>query len=201
MRDLASAINRIFWGLIFVIINVNIIYFDIFPDFIGYFMILAALSKLQSYSVYFSKAKIFAVILALYAIPLWFIPDLLLTEGFHPSSETVYFLLSTVVHTFLHIGLIYMILCGLIEIAEKCTLSNWINRIGKGLRVYVYTMFVCWTIIPFVLNMTENAAMITLIGTMMFSFIMELMIIVLIRKFRNSINSWNAITLKSIKSI
>ncbi len=51
----------IFWGLIFVFIDLNInlsgLSFDFIPDFIGFCMVLAGAAKLAVYSENFAKAK------------------------------------------------------------------------------------------------------------------------------------------------
>lgn len=57
-----NGLNNIFWGFILIFLDFNINNFDILPDFLGFIIILVGISKLASLSIYFVKAKLFAVI-------------------------------------------------------------------------------------------------------------------------------------------
>ncbi|MFF2483084.1 hypothetical protein [Paenibacillus sp. NPDC058071] len=69
------AFRRMSIGLLLVLLDIKIIYFDILPDFIGYFMMLSALRTLGEKHAGYRKAEPFAMLLGLAALtellPLW----------------------------------------------------------------------------------------------------------------------------------
>lgn len=69
----------IFFGLVLTFVDFFINQFDVFPDFIGYALILAGVHQLSQMSGYFSKARIFAAIMLVYS----------LSDLFHLKTITV----------------------------------------------------------------------------------------------------------------
>ncbi|HZI61313.1 MAG TPA: hypothetical protein VFD62_11395 [Pyrinomonadaceae bacterium] len=56
--------NLIFWGLLFVVLDIRISSVDlVLPDFVGYILIASGLSRLASHHQWFRTARIFAIIL------------------------------------------------------------------------------------------------------------------------------------------
>lgn len=56
--------NLIFWGLLFVVLDIRISSVDLFlPDFVGYILIAIGLSRLAPHHQWFRTARIFAIIL------------------------------------------------------------------------------------------------------------------------------------------
>lgn len=56
--------NRIFWGLLFVVLDIRISSLDlVLPDFVGYILIVSGLSRLTPYHQWFRTARILAFIL------------------------------------------------------------------------------------------------------------------------------------------
>lgn len=61
---------RIFWGLLFVVLDIRINSIDlILPDFIGYILIANGLSLLAPQDRWFRRARLFAIIMAFVSIP------------------------------------------------------------------------------------------------------------------------------------
>ena len=59
-----AGFNLIFWGLLFVVLDIRISSVDLFlPDFVGYILIAVGLSRLASHDQWFRTARIFAIIL------------------------------------------------------------------------------------------------------------------------------------------
>lgn len=51
-----KSFKKIFWGYLFLLINLRIMGFDILPDFIGYIIILFGVRELSTQNEYFAKA-------------------------------------------------------------------------------------------------------------------------------------------------
>ena len=61
---------RIFWGLLFVVLDIRINSIDlILPDFIGYILIVRGLSLLAPEHQWFQRARLFAIIMVFVSIP------------------------------------------------------------------------------------------------------------------------------------
>jgi hypothetical protein len=62
-----SGLRLCLYGLIITVININIQGFDIFPDVIGYILVIIGLGKIEQYEEKFSQAKRIAYLLAVLA--------------------------------------------------------------------------------------------------------------------------------------
>ena len=56
---------RIFWGLLFIVLDINISNFDVMPDFIGYILIYSALNSLEQFHPRFRNAKPCAAVMVI----------------------------------------------------------------------------------------------------------------------------------------
>jgi hypothetical protein len=62
-----SGLRLCLYGLILTVININIQGFDIFPDVIGYILVIVGLGKIEAYEANFNLAKRIAYILTVLA--------------------------------------------------------------------------------------------------------------------------------------
>lgn len=61
--------NRIFWGLLFVVLDVRIYSIDLFlPDFVGYILIASGLGLLASHNKWFRRARVIAIIMIFFSL-------------------------------------------------------------------------------------------------------------------------------------
>jgi len=61
--------NRIFWGLLFVILDIRVNSIDLFlPDFVGYILIASGLSLLAPYDKWFRRARVLAIIMIFFSL-------------------------------------------------------------------------------------------------------------------------------------
>jgi len=60
-----NGFNIIFYGMLFVLINLPVNGFDIFPDFIGYILFAIGYEKLKNKSIYFERVRKFIWLLIL----------------------------------------------------------------------------------------------------------------------------------------
>ena len=58
-----SGLRLVFWGLIITAINIRIQGFDIFPDVVGYIMVIVGLGRIEKCEGNFTSAKIMAYVL------------------------------------------------------------------------------------------------------------------------------------------
>lgn len=186
MINMPQVLNKIFWGLLLVVLDFNIIYIDILPDFIGYFIIASALSDLQELSTHFYKAKVFGIILAVLSIPAIFKMEINLLDGFQVTPMTLILLLFSTILSLLHIAFVFYLLNGFAELAMNNGLPFLVSKSKNLLKSYVIISLAATAIGPFVLNVTESTAFFLVVISGLASIIVEVMLLVLIRSFRKT---------------
>ncbi|MBS4198071.1 hypothetical protein KHA93_00155 [Bacillus sp. FJAT-49732] len=192
MTDIAKAFTKIFWGFMLVFLNLNINQFDLFPDFIGYFIIVSGLSDLSTFSSYFKKANIYAILLGVASIPTYFIGEINILEGFIPSTSTILILASSSIMTLIHLVLIYYLLKGSIELANQHKQESLANTTKNNLKIYVIVVLSVAILTPFALNISEGAALTLITIGAIASFVVEIMILILIWQYRKIFNNIQA---------
>jgi|GEM_PF-2378158 len=61
--------NRIFWGLLFVVLDIRINSIDLFlPDFVGYILIASGLGLLAPHDKWFRRARVMAIIMIFFSL-------------------------------------------------------------------------------------------------------------------------------------
>lgn len=185
MTSIPASINKIFWGLMFVLIDINIVIIDVLPDIIGYFIVVSGLTQLQFHSAYFSKAKVLAVILALASLVLLFLNPPIPMEEFRLSNIKLSSLLVSTTNSILHLFLIIYIVHGLMEMAEKAEFMMLAQSAKKGLIVYIIGILATLTVFPFVWNVSDSKGFSIITICIVITVIMEIIILVLLRQFRS----------------
>lgn len=185
MTSIPASINKIFWGLMFVLIDINIVIIDVLPDIIGYFIVVSGLTQLQFHSAYFSKAKVLAVILALASLVLLFLNPPIPMEEFRLSNIKLSSLLVSTTNSILHLFLIIYIVHGLMEMAEKAEFMMLAQSAKKGLIVYIIGILATLTVFPFVWNVNDSKGFSIITKCIVITVIMEIIILVLLRQFRS----------------
>lgn len=151
-----SAYNKLFWGMMFIIFNINLGVINIMPDFIGYALIMSGLNILTKQHSIFEKGKIPAVILCI--ITLKDIVNLgtvdLLNGGFQMSSPWLTAI--GVVESLLKLYLIYIICRGIYLLAEERGLTELKDSIKGRFYFYFALQLVMLFYIPFSLNISRN---------------------------------------------
>lgn len=184
MTNIPFSINKIFWGLIFVLVDFNIVFFDLLPDTIGYLIVVSGLSQLQPHSSYFSKAKVFGILLALSSLVIVFINPPIPLGEFTISNITIYSLLAQSTFSILHLFLVIYVIQGLIEMAEKEEFFLLQESAKKGLLIYIIGTLAALAAMPFVWNTDESTALLIIIISTFVTIILEIIILVLLRRYR-----------------
>jgi len=61
--------NRIFWGLLFVVLDIRLNSIDLFlPDFVGYILIVSGLGLLAPHDKWFRRARVMAIIMIFFSL-------------------------------------------------------------------------------------------------------------------------------------
>ncbi|QFT89697.1 hypothetical protein FIU87_13630 [Bacillus sp. THAF10] len=179
MYDTYRGLTKILWGFVVVLLDINIEYVSIIPDFIGYGMIAYGLSQLQ-----LEKERNFAIFIGVLALPAFVVPNPnMLNMQFHDNVMATWYHSALGI---LHFVLMVLIILKLIKMAEEKGLYSIGKRTSNRLRIYVISNLVILTAIPFGLNFAETLGMF-LIMLVIFVFIMEIVMIVSIAQFRRVI--------------
>jgi hypothetical protein len=118
-----TGFNTLFWGFFFELLDFRINGFDILPDVIGYLLFLVGLISLSSYSVYFSKAKNYSIVmLALSIIGLF--KGTAVGIGVSNEMTLGVTLLLSIVILIIYLLLLYNIFMGIKDLAT-------VQRIGE----------------------------------------------------------------------
>ncbi|KAA0966864.1 hypothetical protein FQ087_11790 [Sporosarcina sp. ANT_H38] len=184
---MAKAFNKIFWGSLLVFFNFYINNFDILPNFLGYLFIYLGLTGLMSYSDQFSKAKTYVLILGVVSIPLIYQFEAHITEQIEMTTNTYILMAIYMVVAFVQLGFVYHFMRGLLEIAQVAPFTSLEKKTGTLLRFYIILTIV--TQIISLLILISHAFALSLAPIILVlaivSFIVEIILLVLIRQFRS----------------
>lgn len=187
MTSVPKAIQKIFWGLFIVLIDIHIVIIDLLPDFIGYLFVVSGLSQLQTYASPFSKAKKFSLFLALLSLATIFQGPPIPLDEFILNKTSILMMGISTFHGLLHLSLVFYIMNGCLEIAEKEHYFTFITSAKKGIMIYLIGTIAYYTVLPLVLNVQESTAFYIIGFNAITSIILEIMILVLLRQFKNRV--------------
>ncbi|MCA0757167.1 hypothetical protein KP806_19060 [Paenibacillus sp. N4] len=172
--SMRSALRRLGWGLLFPLVDLHLGIFDIFPDIIGYVMILFSLGRLGAVDGGFKAASLLAGILILLSLPQ------LVTKtsidinqlAAAPLGLHVYMQAASILHALL----VYFIFRGLHAIAEPIAPRELRDALTFRLKFYMTLFCAQLFLYPFLLNMEDSwAIMLLFIG--FFMLVAELLLI------------------------
>ncbi|USB32985.1 hypothetical protein [Paenibacillus sp. YPG26] len=157
---LSGAFRQLGWGLVLVMININISGLDILPDFIGYIMAAFALNQLGRKHTSFTKAKWTAVILI--AASLVQIIQGLGANFLYLGDKTLQLNLLSVGVLMLYTLLVYWIFEGLIAVAWAHQLRQ-LRHVAAMRRVYYLTVnVIVMILLPFSLYVPDVLTIVVL---------------------------------------
>jgi hypothetical protein len=175
MYDTYKGLTKILWGFLFVLIDINIEYVDIIPDFVGYAIVAYGLMQLD-----FERERNWAAGLAIIAFPSFFIPKANAAESMSYNGDYFLNFLYYTGFGVLHLILMYLIISRLIKTAESKGLFEMSQKARTRLTLYVGLSI--FALIGFPLG--EILGFLLIIAVI-FLFIMEIVMLVLIAQFRN----------------
>lgn len=172
----SMAYRRIFQGLLLVLLDFRIQYFDILPDFLGYILIFRALGTLAEQHSYFSKAKPYALVLIFLSLTSIFeVPQTNLLEHSISTQELGWLLLAQGI-MILDVVVLYWICQGIGELAKERSLDELREKARFRWQFYFAVTSVLLVYTPFALNLDPswNMLMIPLVILMFWAMLLVL---------------------------
>lgn len=102
-KELYNSLSKIAFGYLLILINLDIAYIDILPDFVGYILFISALNGLKEECKNISLLKPLGIILAVWAFISWLSPFIQLDSGYLSSIIT---LIITVINIYFNFQLL-----------------------------------------------------------------------------------------------
>lgn len=137
----------------FLILDINIAYINIFPDFIGYILIYSGLDILTPQQKLFERGKIPSVILTILTLKdIWHDPSNNILNGQIADTELILMLISSVVIIF-KIYLIYVICDGIYKLCEERELEDLMNKTIAPWKFYFGISVIYLFFLPCSLNL------------------------------------------------
>lgn len=173
--------NKLYWGLIIILLDIRIMGFDVLPDLWGYIMILSALSSLESSHKGFGKAKPFAIVLLILSIMDIYQINGNALNGFTVNNTTIIFMMITTVAIAMDIFMVYYITISIMELAENSNLNELYEITLCRTKSYVVSNLIFLAIIPFTLNMPQDIVIGISIVSGLVVFVVKILFVNLIR--------------------
>ena len=175
-----EAFLKMFWGFLFVLLEIHIIVVDILPDPIGYILIILGLAWFrESYDVA-KKAHQFAIGLAVLSIPSVFVSQQVVDQvGTFGSSSGIYgFIMQG-----LNLVLVFMVFKLLLKVAYDEGGSELVRGTGILFKMYM-TVLIFALILPiFTVGVVNQAFTSIVIVTSLLALVLEIVYLVWLRKF------------------
>lgn len=152
----ASGYNKLFWGMMIIIFDINLGCINILPNFIGYMLIYSALNILSSQQEIYKKGKIPTVILIV----------LTLKDIWHDSNSDILTMrastlgiISMTIGTFamvINIYLMFIICKGIYELYMERRLDDSMSSTKASWNFYLVTSIIYLFYIPFTINISSD---------------------------------------------
>ncbi|WP_167577907.1 hypothetical protein [Ammoniphilus sp. YIM 78166] len=151
-KMMADAFQRIFIGLLLVLLDFRLQYVDILPDFIGYILVFRALGTLAGQHSYFLKARPFTLTLIFLSLT-----SLVVTPGMNlledpPSSQDLGWSLLGQVLIVLDLFMLYWLCKGIGELAMQRELKQLQEKAEYRWKFYFLATAVMLVYTPFSIN-------------------------------------------------
>ncbi|OIJ14728.1 hypothetical protein BKP35_05805 [Anaerobacillus arseniciselenatis] len=176
---MSKGYRLIFWGLLFILIDIRIEIFDILPDFLGYTMIASGLGYLSASETLFEKARPFAFLLVFISLPdfigYW---EFSYTDG----TITVFPLVYHLVVVILHLFLIYFVMEATYRLAKESGDECWAQATRVRWNYYAIIHLLYLAMSSFSLNTTLDAFQLLYIIFAITIVIIEIVLIVFMKK-------------------
>lgn len=173
--------QRMFEGLLLVLIDIHIGSVEVLPDFIGYILVAGGLFRLPQAWKEVKWARGMAFLLAAVSMPAMFLGQ--------PTASTNLLMMDLDFLTLYHhalgvlkLFLMYFLFKVLLHWAGEKEKNELIKRTKKLFNIYFYTQFAYYAVLPFFFNIPDAYAfpMIIAVGVIL---IMELRFLLLLRAY------------------
>lgn len=159
-----SGYNKLFWGMIFIIFNINIGPINLLPNFIGYVLIFSGLGILVNQNKYFAKGRMPAAILIVLTIKdIVNMGNVNLLDGKFVSGNVLLTAVG-VIETLLTIYLIFSICRGIFLLAEERGLNELRDSAKFRFNFYMGVSVLLLIFTPFSINLPRNIGLLMILG-------------------------------------
>lgn len=167
IRMYEPAYNKLFWGMMFIVFNINLGPINIMPNFIGYMLILSGLNILANQQSQFEKGKTPAFILILLSIM-----DIVNIEGADilnvglsiNNLAAIFITAIGVVENLICIYLIYILCKGIYLLSEERGIVELKESARVRFNYYLITAVILLFFTPFTLNLSRDIRIYILIA-------------------------------------
>lgn len=145
--------GTIVWGIVFILININIGFIDILPNVVGYILITSAVSKL------YDKTKIKEFHIASYVGSVCAVVRII-TFFFFLSQNSEVTILSTAIGTIVQLLILvlgFYLYEAVIKLLEKEKVQL-VEQIKSGRNFFLYVQLIASFVMTFSLNVAEGTA-------------------------------------------
>lgn len=162
-----SAYNKLFWGMMFIIFNINLGSINIMPNCIGYLLIISGLNILANQHSIFEKGKTPAVILAIITIKdiINFGTVDLLKGGF--PMDNLWYTAIGVVENLLGIYVVYILCRGIYLLSEDRGMTELRDSAKSRFSFYLIMEMILLFYTPFSMNFSRNISVYMIIFVLM----------------------------------
>lgn len=188
---MSNGYRSLFWGLLFILLDIRIEVLDLLPDFIGYIFIANGLSQLSSNEGMFRKAQPFAILLIFLALPNTIgIADTSIGENVVDLGVMLYQFVITIVHLFM----MYYIFDATYRYAIHLEDVEWANSAKSIWKNYSVIHLIILMINAFLLNFDILQPI--LIVMVIIALIIEVVVLVFMKRSRGYCEEVEASILK-----
>lgn len=185
-----SDYNKLFWGMIFIIFNINLGSVNILPDFVGYILIYIGLSSLSSQHPIYNKGKLPSIILAVLTIKTIVNQQNTNFLGL-PQGD----ILSTaigLISTMINLYLIYIICSGIYLLADNRGLEGFKDSASGRYKAYLVNTIIFQFLLSFSMNMSSDFGVVVIIFVLI-NIIALISIAALFRRARVELGDYNIV--------
>ncbi|MRH43793.1 hypothetical protein GH741_14035 [Aquibacillus halophilus] len=175
------AFKRLFWGFLLVLLEIHILVIDIFPDPVGYYLILSGLTWLIKDYPVGKKASNIAGFLIIFSIPTVFINQSNMNETIGQVDIFSGLSLYMVALELIKLVLVFYVFKFMLEIAQASADNNLYHRTLNTFKVYMIIMLVGHLLQAFTMN--ESGMVAFMVFALIVMLAMEVVFLVLLSKF------------------
>lgn len=179
-----QAFNRIFWGYLFVLIEIHIIVIDILADPVGYYLIFSGITMLLKNFPIAHKARKLSFALIFISIPSVFIQQNVGINQLEQLSFLSGWSLYMIVLDLVKLILVFYIFQLIMTIVHKHADDGLIRRSSRTFSIYIIVKLIATIANPFAINLSGDGLLWIVLITIIISFIMEIVFLILLWSLR-----------------
>ena len=175
-----QAFNKIFWGYLFVFLEIHIIVIDVLAEPIGYYLMFSGIKRLIEDFPIGQKAKVLSFLLIFLSLPTVFIQQNAGTEQIVFSGWSIY----TTVLGFAKLVFVFYLFQLVLAFVQRARHDRMITRVSRTFNAYMMIMLLASFASTFMINFATSSFVTIMIVVMVASFVMEIVFLILLWSLR-----------------